>query len=963
MNKRLKTENTKSRVKSIFVYIGMLFFFCLFGSERIPLLFTHKLDTCCQAMCRERKTAKNPAFRRMRILNRLDSVTVCTVGVNSNRISANASEDWKYKIYQSEGVEYADLTEYIDKERVQITIPQYVQDKEGNTYPVGKLTSIVGEKKTSEIKRIYIPKEIGQITLGKESLAFFETLEEVDIACNVIVEERVFYGCKNLGKIQCQMGLSVYGASIDTFAGCGNLADIIVSSGKIQVEGGVFDSIPRDCNLILEDTVELEVKEDFSRGNVNLVCYKNVSAKENIDLVVKNGYFYYTDAVAEHLTILPKEKLYAITTSPIFIKNREISTDIVAGIEVGNVRNTAFFVAKDKERKMKAQDLKIVTDEKEDAIKVVCYAPWGRINRYIEQWQDSKEVTNYNKGAVLLCDPLRAGEVQSPVIAYSGKKYILGEIQGHNALPTHLDIQLAENAHLVEGMKEDLISGQLLVTVLFDNGKYKEILSKEDYNLTLEGRGYLKQGQENSLLITVKKDYEITGRLSMVKAAKKQLVSGSAVYIGSTAQGAGTALEGTKPDIDKFSILATFDNGETLYLENPSITILFDEVALGEKLYNILCDGCEMSVKIVGVPNRVQSLSVKYEDDWLPVGEYLDAEKIYFEIIRESGKREKVQNYIINEYQIDKGENTICLSYTGNLPFVPECKKTAEFIILGAEEEEITTEVYLIREDLLIMSDSIIDTSFFGIKQTYQGKPVVIENPEIFILPYKLKEGENVLQVQYNGKNYPVSIWVGKGTPVNTREPNKPTVEPLETPDNSISSTPAPKFIGEISIAGSGKIKFQNSGKISYQIYKKAPVTIAFSTKRIKKIQWQLVEKGKSCKKSAWKTLKGHVWKYHKNITNCVLYIQVIDENGNKKVKKTNGFTIDLKKPTLNIVNKKTYSKGFSIKAADKGSGIKKITLNGKKISNGTKINKSGKYQIRVWDRAGNCTHKLLYVK
>ena len=48
------------------------------------LLFTHKLDTCCQAMCQECKTAKNPAFRRRRPLNRLDSVTVSTVGVNSN---------------------------------------------------------------------------------------------------------------------------------------------------------------------------------------------------------------------------------------------------------------------------------------------------------------------------------------------------------------------------------------------------------------------------------------------------------------------------------------------------------------------------------------------------------------------------------------------------------------------------------------------------------------------------------------------------------------------------------------------------------------------------------------------------------------------------------------------------------------------------------------------------------------
>ena len=60
------------------------YFFC---QVYFSLLFTHKLDTCCQAMCQECKTAKNPAFRQRRTLNRLDSVTVCTIGVNCNYFS------------------------------------------------------------------------------------------------------------------------------------------------------------------------------------------------------------------------------------------------------------------------------------------------------------------------------------------------------------------------------------------------------------------------------------------------------------------------------------------------------------------------------------------------------------------------------------------------------------------------------------------------------------------------------------------------------------------------------------------------------------------------------------------------------------------------------------------------------------------------------------------------------------
>lgn len=55
--------------------------------EDVSLLSTYKLDTCFQAMCQECRIVKNPAFCRRRILNRLDSVTVCTIGVNSNDVS------------------------------------------------------------------------------------------------------------------------------------------------------------------------------------------------------------------------------------------------------------------------------------------------------------------------------------------------------------------------------------------------------------------------------------------------------------------------------------------------------------------------------------------------------------------------------------------------------------------------------------------------------------------------------------------------------------------------------------------------------------------------------------------------------------------------------------------------------------------------------------------------------------
>ena len=86
------------------------------------------------------------------------------------------------------------------------------------------------------------------------------------------------------------------------------------------------------------------------------------------------------------------------------------------------------------------------------------------------------------------------------------------------------------------------------------------------------------------------------------------------------------------------------------------------------------------------------------------------------------------------------------------------------------------------------------------------------------------------------------------------------------------------------------------------------------------------------------------------------------DKNGKYKVvvqtatglKKQISFCIDKQKPTTNIKNKKTYKKTVKITFKDKISGIKKATLNGKKIKSGKKVKKNGKYTLKIYDKAGN---------
>ena len=80
--------------------------------------------------------------------------------------------------------------------------------------------------------------------------------------------------------------------------------------------------------------------------------------------------------------------------------------------------------------------------------------------------------------------------------------------------------------------------------------------------------------------------------------------------------------------------------------------------------------------------------------------------------------------------------------------------------------------------------------------------------------------------------------------------------------------------------------------------------------------------------------------------------VTALDINGNKSTIK---FYIDMTKPAVKgVKNGNTYKKNRTVKFSDKGSGIKKATLNNKKINSGKKIAKKGNYTLSVVDKAGN---------
>lgn len=84
------------------------------------------------------------------------------------------------------------------------------------------------------------------------------------------------------------------------------------------------------------------------------------------------------------------------------------------------------------------------------------------------------------------------------------------------------------------------------------------------------------------------------------------------------------------------------------------------------------------------------------------------------------------------------------------------------------------------------------------------------------------------------------------------------------------------------------------------------------------------------------------------------------DAAGNSSTTK---FTIDGVKPKVTgVKNGKYYNKTKKIKFSDKGTGIEKATLNGKAVKSGKKVSKTGRYTLKVYDKAGNCTTTKFYL-
>lgn len=128
----------------------------------------------------------------------------------------------------------------------------------------------------------------------------------------------------------------------------------------------------------------------------------------------------------------------------------------------------------------------------------------------------------------------------------------------------------------------------------------------------------------------------------------------------------------------------------------------------------------------------------------------------------------------------------------------------------------------------------------------------------------------------------------------------------------------------------------------------------------IDNIEYKVVQKGQKASKVKWKSYTaGQLIQMYKT-QQYKVYWKVTDKAGNTTNCRTNLFYVDKSRPKVKVHKHKKF---FTVYASD-FSGVKYIRLNGKKVKNGNRISKTGRYNIVVQDRSGRKTKKtILFIR
>ena len=249
-------------------------------------------------------------------------------------------------------------------------------------------------------------------------------------------------------------------------------------------------------------------------------------------------------------------------------------------------------------------------------------------------------------------------------------------------------------------------------------------------------------------------------------------------------------------------------------------------------------------------------------------------------------------------------------------------------------------------------TDKIVDGETYPggivIPKPENGEKVIIDGKEITEFPYTVTgDGQHTIII---GDKDPINIYIK-----DSERPDIPIV------DTGVSTSPSPSPTAPTgsnnnknnnnNINKTPEVPDNNTSSGSYtgvknkKSYKKA---VKLTLKNVKSGSASY-KKNKKAKAKVSKFGSGTVV-YRAN-KQGIYTVKVTYKNGKSQTIK---FTIDKKKPTVNVKAGKKYKKGKKVTVKDSLSGVKKVTLNGKKCKTKFKLKKKGKNTICVWDKAGN---------
>lgn len=350
------------------------------------------------------------------------------------------------------------------------------------------------------------------------------------------------------------------------------------------------------------------------------------------------------------------------------------------------------------------------------------------------------------------------------------------------------------------------------------------------------------------------------------------------------------------------------------------------------------------------------------------VGKEIGLDDICVYAYYNSGCQKEITSKVqLADTRIFEGENEISISYIEG-----QKEYTTILKVMGEEKRLLgISAVYLgekqIAEGGKIAEEQIAVTAF------YNNDSMEQIDTGFKVLPYRIKEGETAeIIVEYEGKKAEFKV-EGKSKKTQTEEVQTVTASAVSssavtsngavTVGTEIKKVPAKKtkpkttatpvpvtYQCKSSIKGVGLFP---KNKKKNKIYTKKKGKFTLKTTGIKRIEYQLILRGKKKTKHWRKVTKNTV--LVKKQGEWQLYLRFTTLNGKKIEKKTNGFVIDWTAPDVSgVKNGKTYSHTVKLQCKDLVSGIKKVTLNGKKYRKTVLVTRSGSYKLCVEDKAKN---------